>query len=177
MGRLQSSFLIFICITISVTGDCFAQKYDQSFYGEETFQDAVSIPPSVLAAIERDWQINGCRNPKTGEPFSHGWFEATYIDLNRDRYEDLLVKAKDPNGCFNGNAVSFWVFRNAGGKFNRVFSDYTLTVEITKMVSNWHFGLRTGRCSASICFNKLFTFNGQEYVLKREWEEPLKPVK
>lgn len=152
-----------------------AQKYETSFYGENSFSNPIQIPVEVSKKLKKDWEAKGCSS--SDGQFSNSRFEATKVNLNNDRLPDLLIKAKDPNHCLNGNAVSFWAFTMRGGTFTPVFYTYTLSLEVTEKRSKNYFELWTGRCTASICFNRLFAFDGQEYAQTREWEEPVRPGK
>ncbi len=175
MNSVQKKLSTILLAFAGFSGILYAQKYQRSFYGEESFRNPIQIPVEVSEKLKRDWQGRGCSD--SNEQFSTSWFEATRINLNDDKFPDLLIKAKDPNHSFNGNAISFWVFANRGGKFNQVFYAYTLSFEVTNIRSKNYFDLWTGRCTASICFNRSFTFNGQEYAKTREWEEPVRPGK
>jgi hypothetical protein len=167
------SIVFLVAVVLSSTSS--AQKYETSFYGEESFRNPIQIPVEVSRKLKKDWDVKGCSG--SDGQFSNSRFEATTVNLNDDKLPDLLIKAKDPNHCLNGNAISFWAFTNIERKFSPVFYAYALSLEVTKKRSKNYFDLWTGRCTASICFNRLFAFDGQEYVQTREWEESVRPGK
>lgn len=172
MSKVTRKHFIVICLIFSLSIPGFAQKYQRSFYGEDNFRNPIRIPASIQDKIKKDWQIR-CTRQNIDEAFSTDWFEATLIHLNNDRFSDLLVKAKDPNECFNGNAVSFWAFAKKGRNYNQVFYAYTLSFEVERKISNGYFELWTGRCTANSCLNTVFAFKRGKYHKTREWWKPV----
>ena len=110
-----------------------------------------------------------------GGAFNHGefsdkWFEATEIDLGAGPGSGLLIKSE--KGCLGGNAVSFWAFEKRAGRFVSIFYTYTLSLNIQKRRTNGRFNIATGRCTASACMHRIFTFSGRKYIQKRKWWTP-----
>jgi hypothetical protein len=165
---LVCTILVFCCSTF-----VFGQKYETSFYDENTFKNPVEIPNSVLKILKQDTDIQKCINSSSGSTFSADWFEATRIKLNNDKFPDLLVKAKN---CplLIGNATSFWFFRSKQNDYDLVLSIYTISIDILKKQTNGFYNVATSRSTASTTYSTTFTFNGKRYLKKRENETPVK---
>ncbi len=103
--------------------------------------------------------------------FSADWFEATNVNLNDDKFPDLLIAAK--KGCLNGNAISFWVFTRKRNRYNQVLYVYTITLKIDKKHSGKYHQITEYRSTGNATNIITCAFNGKRYVKKRDIWKPL----
>ena len=164
-------FLVSLVIISSSSAVCVSQG-NREIYGEEQFRGNTEIPNGVIASLKKSW-LAGCPSRRTEVEFSPDWFEAVRLDLNDDSYPDLLVKAKDPNECFNGNAISWWAFSGRPKGYRMVFYAYTLSFRVESRKTRGFFDLLTGRCTGNACLNTIFKFDGRKYRPRRSWWKPL----
>ncbi len=158
------TILVFCCSVFT-----YGQKHRTFFYGEDKLKNPVQIPNSVLRILKQDKWVQRCFIPNAQPDFSGDWFEATNINLNNDKFPDILVKGKkDGTNCLNGNADSFWVFIKKQNRYDLVLYVYTITVNIDKRKSKEFFNISTSRSTANATLLTTYTFNGKHYVERRK---------
>lgn len=169
------TILIFCCSLL------FGQKYETSFYGEDTLKNLIPIPDEIMNVLKQDETVKRCFGSDAQTQKLRLWFEATKINLNNDNVAEILVKATDDiqkseSNCLNGNAISFWIFRKSQNDYDLVLYLYTITVEINKKKSKDFYNINTIRNTGSESFTTFYVFNGKKYIEKGKKVEPL-PIK
>lgn len=165
------TFVISTALVLCFSITAFGQKYQTSFF-EGNFKTTVEIPLIVFSILKKDIDIKECVKAGAQQNFTSEWFEATEINLNDDKFPDLLVQAT--KGCLTGNAIGFWFFANSNGIYRKVLFDYTLVITINKKKVNGFYNIETSRSTGSERFINKYTLIGKAYLRKRRYSVPVK---
>jgi len=161
MGVMRSAFFV-LMITLALVASMSAQKTKPAdFYGEEPFRNRTAIPNAAISALQNDKNFTDCWNFVP--------FEATSVDLNRDGVKELLIKSSCGNSA---TSYSFWILARRGRTFKPVFFTATMAIYIGNKKVKGYPDISASGCTANTCFFQDFSFNGDEYILKREWTRP-----
>lgn len=131
------------------------------YYGEEPFKNRTAIPEAAINALRNDRNFTDCWNFVP--------FEATSVDLNRDGVQELLIKSSCGNSA---SSYYFWILARRGRTFKPVFFTATMGIYIGNKKVKGYPDISASGCTANTCFFQDFSFNGDEYILKREWTRP-----
>jgi hypothetical protein len=132
---------------------------------EEPVNHPIPIPEDVLKILRREADITACEiSPEERSRIPPSWFEASWVQLDGPREEDLVVKAK--NACMWGpNLGPFWVFRSSRNGHCLVLSTVAVSLQVLKSSSN---GLRDIRTAAIVSQEPAYSdyrFDGHTYHL------------
>lgn len=131
------------------------------------------MPEQVLKILSQDKRVQECTAKSSSTKVSANLFEATTINLNSDILPDLLVKAKDDNNCINGNAISFWLFRNKSNDYELVLYLYTIIVVIEEAKQKEFYKISASRSTANTTYITDYVFNGLKYEPQGKREIPI----
>lgn len=157
------TFLFFCFLT-----DTFGQKYQTDFFDETSFERPINIPTSILRSLKKDINVEKCQ--RSNSKFSANWFEATKINLNDDRFADVLIKAK--NKCISDMASAFWLFLRKNNKYELVLNDYTIVMKIKRQKTKGLYNIQTSRATAMDNYISEYVFDGKAYYQKRKYLIP-----
>lgn len=167
--------LLNLIIYLSVV-NIFGQRYQKSFYVENRFDKEIKIPVKALNALEKEKSVKKCinfykLNKSNLLPYSSKWFRATKVNLNNDKFPDLIVEHNTP--CLSGvSRQPYWLLISNGKNYNVVFYGYTYSLYINTEKTNKHFNVTIDWATASTLFTETFGFDGKRYERIAYIEKP-----
>jgi hypothetical protein len=141
-----------------------AQKEQSRFSAEGTIKKSVRIPGDVMSILRQDRRSQTCLPAGASQtgPLS-SWFVASPIHLKGAGKADLVVTARNP--ClFGANIVPFWVFRNAGLRYELVLSVSALGLDVLNTKTKDYRDIRIARATATNAYSVTFKFDGMDYA-------------
>ena len=148
----------------------FGQKYQRSFYVEDRFKNEVVITKNALKAMGKDEQIQDCLKYSKENSLSSEWFNATEINLNTDKYPDLIIEPI--SRCRTAMRPPYWVLLNKGNNYELVLTANTFSLYINKEKTNNHFNITIDWSTANTHYTTTYGFNGKKYFELAEITKP-----
>jgi hypothetical protein len=143
---------------------------------EERFKKETKIPIKALNALKKEKEITKCinfykKNKSNLLPYSSKWFRAAKVNLNSDKYPDLIIEQNTP--CLSGvSSQPYWLLVNNGTDYNVVLYAYTYFLYINTKKTNEHFNVTIDWATASTLFKATFGFDGKRYKRIAYIEKP-----
>lgn len=140
-----------------------AQKAAQTSFGMEMkIKKSQRIPRYIVKQII-----------KNEESFAAGDIDdlskrlkGSLVNLNNDRKPDLFVQGDD-----GANITGFWLFRNAGAKWELILYSRAAWLDIKNVKSKGFRNVEIHAASAVRMWGSRYEFDGAKYIPKRCWEE------
>jgi len=154
---------LYLALMFITTPTCFGQMNRTDFYGEDPFR-TTPITRSMLKGLSRAQDFQSC----------HKWrwntAEATRVDVNGDGTAEILVKADCGNSA---SSFFFWLLRQNGHRYTPILHTATMGVYFWRKRHHGFRDVLTGGCNANTCFHEFFSSNGQRYIRRKQWTEPI----
>ncbi len=148
----------------------FGQNYQRAFDTEERLKNKVAISKVALKALVKDEQIQDClENSGKSFPLSE-WFTATEINLNGDKYPDLIVEPV--SRCRTAMRPPYWILLNKRNKYELVLTTNTFFLYINKERTNDYFNVTTDWSTASTRYTITYGFDSKKYIEIAKKERP-----
>jgi hypothetical protein len=150
----------FIAVTMLFGGSAEAQRFES----EDELRSTVTLPADVFQTLSALKQTRECE-ASSGGKVSRKWFKATRIDLNGDKFGDLLVKSEEP--CMHGpRAANWWIFAGSPNGNRKVFEDTVTAVVLAKKKKTGFRDIRTDNVMMEI-YRNTWKYDGRRYKLIR----------
>lgn len=144
---------------------------------EQDFHRPVSLPNSVYKTLLKNKDINKTikeevANGKSIKSIKSRFFDVTNININDDKYPDLLVKAKS---LLSGMSVTrYWIFKGTSKGHVQIGEIGTFSLSILKHKHNRYRIIEGAYPKGDKAYINYFRFNGKKYFLSWSKTEDIK---
>ena len=181
MKNILMAFFFSLVVVATAAGETKSVRPQASFgiegneIGEKRVAIPAKLPNEVIQLLRSDEDCQRCFEGGTEGEIPPVWlkaFEASEIDLNGDRLQDLIVLPTD--GClFGANIAPFWVFLRTPKGYKMALNVYAHNLDVLKTRTNGYRDLESTSASAVEVFSTLFMFDGKQYVVKKAERTPI----
>jgi hypothetical protein len=140
-------------------------RHETEFGYEGRMRRKVKVPRYVIEQMISSERAEG--SSPSADTFASN-VDGKLVNLNDDGKDDLLVRA-DPGA----NITGFWLFRNAGRRWELVLYTVTLNLSIKKTRTNGFHDVEITALSAVKGWVALYKFDGVKYKPRGCWEHEL----
>lgn len=172
----MTKFLFKIFILYSLFFLCCVVCFGQNFAVEGDFPKQVALPDSVYKILlKRDIVKTVLEEEITGgksvNNIKKRFFQASNINLNDDKRQDLIVKGQ--SFLLGANTTHFWLFERTKKGYVLVFEVATFSLTLLKNGSKGYRIIRTDRPSGSKAYTAYYRYDGKKYVYSWGKEEDI----
>jgi hypothetical protein len=145
-----------------------AGRFTTEFGAEDRMTRALKIPDYVFEQMIRSERDAGRDVSDGGAARIREEVRGALVDLNDDGRADLLVRSDQ-----GANVVGFWLFRNAGRRWEMVLYSVALNLIIKKRRTRGHRDVEAVSLSAVKGWVTDYEFDGARYRPASCWERDL----